>query len=71
MTRRRCWRRIRLLLTDGVVVTHEGYRLAMPAQSILVHGDTPGAVALARTIRGEIEAMGGTISPLTQLMEAT
>ncbi len=63
--------RIRLLLREGVVVTHEGQRLAMPAQSILVHGDTPGAVALARTIRGEIEAMGGTILPLTQLMEAT
>ncbi len=51
--------RIRLLLTDGVVVTHEGERLTMPAQSILVHGDTSGAVALARTVRREIEAAGG------------
>ncbi len=55
--------RIRLLLREGVVITHEGQRLAMPAQSILVHGDTPGAVALARTVLREIEAAGGTIAP--------
>ena len=63
--------RIRLLLGEGVVITHEGERLAMLAQSILVHGDTPGAVALARTVRREIKAAGGAIAPLTQLMEAT
>jgi UPF0271 protein len=36
----------------------------MPIRSILVHGDTPGAVQLARTIRAEIESGGGRIVPI-------
>ena len=37
----------------------------MNARSILLHGDTPGAVGLARTIRREIEAGGGRIVPIS------
>ncbi|HEY1392817.1 MAG TPA: LamB/YcsF family protein, partial [Methylibium sp.] len=37
------------------------------ARSILLHGDTPGAVALARTVRSEIEAAGGRIVPVSRL----
>ena len=37
----------------------------MPAQQILLHGDTHGAVALARTVRTEIEQAGGRIRPLS------
>ena len=38
----------------------------MPVRSILVHGDTPGAVALTQTIRREIEASGGRIVPISR-----
>ena len=38
----------------------------MNVRSILLHGDTPGAVALARTIRGEIESTGGRIVPISR-----
>jgi len=58
--------RVRRLLTEGSVLTHSGNTLAMNARSILLHGDTPGAVALARTIRGEIEAAGGRIVPISR-----
>ena len=60
--------RVRRLLQDGTVLTYSGKALEMPARSILVHGDTPGAVALARTIRREIEAGGGRIVPVSQQM---
>jgi len=60
--------RVRRLLSDGDVLTHSGRRLAMRPRSILVHGDTPGAVALARTIRHEIEAGGGRIVPISRQM---
>ena len=60
--------RVRRLLQDGTVLTYSGKPLAMPARSILVHGDTPGAVALARTIRREIEAGGGRIVPISRQM---
>ena len=39
----------------------------MRPHSILVHGDTPGAVALARAIRREIEAAGGRVVPVSRL----
>ena len=58
--------RVRRLLQDGTILTYTGKPLAMPARSILVHGDTPGAVALARAIRREVEAAGGRIVPISQ-----
>lgn len=60
--------RVRRLLHDGTILTHSGKPLAMPVRSILVHGDTPGAVALAHTIRREIEASGGRIVPISRQM---
>jgi 5-oxoprolinase (ATP-hydrolysing) subunit A len=60
--------RVRRLLREGIVLTYDGQPLAMRPQSILVHGDTPGAVALARAIRWEIEAAGGRVVPVSRLM---
>jgi UPF0271 protein len=58
--------RVRQLLQAGTVTTYSGATLRMQARSILLHGDTPGAVELARTIRGEIEASGGRIVPISR-----
>jgi UPF0271 protein len=58
--------RVRRLLADGTVVTHDGAVIPMPARSILVHGDTPGAVSFARAIRAEIEAAGRSVVPLSR-----
>ena len=63
--------RVRRLLDDGTILSYSGKALAMPARSILVHGDTPGAVALAQTIRREIEAGGGRIVPISRQMGPT
>ncbi|EPM69137.1 hypothetical protein A3SM_29165, partial [Pseudomonas syringae pv. actinidiae ICMP 18886] len=56
------------LLQDGTVTTLSGKRVAVNAQSILLHGDTPGAVELARSIRHSIEGQGGVITPVSQLL---
>ncbi|MFJ1254439.1 LamB/YcsF family protein [Cupriavidus sp. CuC1] len=58
--------RVRRLLTEGTVVTHTGNTLPMRPRSILVHGDTPGAVALTLRLREEIESLGGRIVPISQ-----
>lgn len=58
--------RVRQLLQDGTVTTYRGATFPVRARSILVHGDTPGAVQLARTIRAEIESMGGRVVPLSR-----
>lgn len=57
--------RVRQLLSTGLVTTYNGTRIPIKARSILVHGDTPGAVALALAIRQEIEAQGGRIVPIS------
>ena len=58
--------RVRRMLDSGIVVTHSGKPLAMRPRSILLHGDTDGAVDLARRIRAEIEHGGGRIVPVSR-----
>ena len=62
--------RVRLLLAEGVVRTHGGGRLDLRPDTILVHGDTPGAVTLARAVRGAVEAAGGKVVPLSRRISA-
>jgi len=59
--------RVRQILRDGTVTTYGGEDLPMHAHSILLHGDTPGAISLARKIRIEIEQAGGKVAPVSQL----
>lgn len=62
--------RVRLLLAEGVVITHAGQRLALRPHSILVHGDTPGAVTLARAVRQAVEQAGGRVLPISRQLSA-
>lgn len=49
--------RVLRLVTTGEVTTGDG-PLRVAADSVCVHGDTPGAVAIARQVRGRLEAAG-------------
>jgi len=51
-------RRAVLLARDGVVVSVDGVRLALRVGTLCVHGDTPGAVAIARAARHALESAG-------------
>ena len=51
------------MATDGVVVAVDGTRLRMPVESVCVHGDTPGAVAMARAVRAALESAGVVLAP--------
>ncbi|PDT27995.1 hypothetical protein CO660_20110 [Rhizobium sp. L9] len=61
--------RVRQFLLDGTVRTIDGAVIAMPARSILVHSDTPGALELAGIVRGEIETTGATLASAAELAE--
>lgn len=50
--------RVRQLLEEGTVTSYSGKKIPMGVQSILLHGDTPGAVELARSVRGLVESVG-------------
>ncbi|MDW8808837.1 LamB/YcsF family protein [Streptomyces scabiei] len=46
------------LARSGTVVSHTGERILVRARSLCLHGDTPGAVELARRVRAELAAAG-------------
>ena len=46
---------------EGVVMAVDGGRVAVSARSLCLHGDTPGAVDLARAVRAALTAAGITI----------
>ncbi|WP_067458724.1 LamB/YcsF family protein [Actinomadura macra] len=55
-------RAVRMAL-DGTVVAVDGSEVALRARSVCVHGDTPGAVALARSVRSALSGAGVTLGP--------
>ena len=55
-------RRMLRLVTEGVVTAVDGSDVAVRADSVCVHGDSPGAVAMARRIREVFDAEGIALS---------
>jgi UPF0271 protein len=51
------------MLAEGSVTAIDGTRRATRIDSICLHGDTPGAVALARALRAGLVAAGWRIAP--------
>ena len=51
-------RRMLRLVTEGLVTAVDGSDVAVRADSVCVHGDSPGAVAMARRIREVFDAEG-------------
>lgn len=60
-------KRVMQVLQDRSVASITGKTLPMRVQSILLHGDTPGAVDLARAVRRAIEQGGGQVLPISRL----
>lgn len=52
------------MVRDGMLTTVSGRRIPCRAQSVCVHGDDSGAVALARRLRAVLEEAGIVIVPL-------
>ncbi|MFK3781611.1 LamB/YcsF family protein [Agrobacterium sp. NPDC089420] len=50
-------------LEDGKMPTIDGETVYLAAHSICVHGDSQGAVEMAKTIRGRLETAGISIAP--------
>lgn len=50
------------MVTEGIVVAVDGTKIPVAGDSLCVHGDTPGAVALARAVRSGLDAAGVEIT---------
>ena len=51
------------MVVNGHIRTTGGKRLPVVAETLCVHGDTPGAVEICRTLRRALETHGITIAP--------
>ena len=56
------------MVTQGVATAITGEEIEVRAGTLCIHGDTPGAVEMASTLRRELEAAGVSIVPLGQLV---
>ncbi len=55
--------RVVRLVLEGTVVADDGSVLDVAARSVCTHGDTPGAVEIARSVRAALEGAGVVIEP--------
>ena len=49
------------LVETGGIAADDGSRVELDADSLCLHGDTPGAVAIARAVRSALEDAGVAI----------
>ena len=52
------------IVTRGTLTSHDGAQVAVHADSLCIHGDTPGAPEYAREVRAALEAAGVTVTRL-------
>ena len=56
------------MVTEGKATAITGEEIEVQAESLCIHGDTPGAVEMARSLRQALESAGAKVSPLGQLV---
>ncbi|MET8977020.1 5-oxoprolinase subunit PxpA [Streptomyces sp. NPDC004539] len=61
-------RRTLRMVTEGVIVSASGKDIPVACDTVLLHGDTPGALALARRIRERLLAAGVEITSLDDVL---
>lgn len=55
------------MVTQGSLVSADGKLLTLKADTLCIHGDTPGAANIARTVRESLEKAGVGVLPLSQI----
>ena len=61
-------RRSLRMVTEGKATAITGEEIDVQADSLCLHGDTPGAVEMARAVRRELESAGVAIRPLGEFV---
>lgn len=56
------------MVTEGKAVSIDGHEIDVQADSLCLHGDTPGAVEMAKAVRAGLQEAGVEIVPLGQLV---
>jgi UPF0271 protein len=58
--------RVVKMVQDGAVVSITGKTIMMRTDTVCIHGDTPGAVGIAREIRQALKQAGITVAPFAR-----
>lgn len=56
------------MVTEGAIRSVGGRDIPVECDTVLLHGDTPGAIALAHRLRKELLTVGVTIAPLAEVL---
>ncbi len=56
--------RIADMVAEGAIIAESGQRIPTQIDTICLHGDTPGAISIAKAVRQELERRGLTIQKL-------
>ena len=56
-------RRVVRMVVDREVAAVDGSTVSVTAESVCVHGDSPGAVAMAEAVRAALDAAGVSVEP--------
>jgi UPF0271 protein len=54
------------IVQRGIVITSSGIEICVNAQTLCIHGDTPGALGIAAAVAQGLSQAGVTLSPLSQ-----
>jgi len=54
------------IIREGYVTAHDGSKVKVKPETLCVHGDTPGAVAILQRIRGELKKASISVKPMGQ-----
>ncbi len=55
--------RIAQMVREGAIIAESGKRIATPIDTVCLHGDTAGALEIAKSVRAALEGDGITIAP--------
>ena len=56
------------MVREGKATAIDGDTIEVDADSLCIHGDTPGAVEMAKVLRQQLDAESITVTPLSQLV---
>jgi 5-oxoprolinase (ATP-hydrolysing) subunit A len=60
--------RVIRMIADRAIISQSGKKLPTRIDSVCVHGDTPGAVAMARRLRERLAATGIRLAPMAEVI---
>jgi UPF0271 protein len=62
--------RVIRMVKEGTVEAVDGTEISLCPQSVCLHGDSPTAVQMARTLRARLEEAGIEIAPLSEIVRS-